>query len=347
LQSAIGDQAQQRTRQTHPGEPEAGSSAAASPRFGHDFGRIAIHPPPSGIIPAKLVINQPRDESEQEADHVSEKVMRMPEPQRQSVSNNNGAQGQTHGALQLKRVGGSDLGQTEAPPVVNEVLRSPGQPLDATTRGFMEPRFGHDFSQIRVHADAEAAQSAHAVGARAYAVGRHIVLGRGEGSFPTDTGRRLLAHELAHVVQQEGDLLHGNAAGSLTSSLLQRAPLKGAGISRLTAAQVEERAIDLFRRAASEFLKAKGKQVTDAALRGLKKQFTVGVLQGVKDGRIVTLVACNDPALQPYLKLVKLPEETLVDSVALTAHNVRTGLPRKTGQAHAHAEPPLSQEAEV
>lgn len=68
---------------------------------------------------------------------------------------------------------------SEAPPIVHEVLRSPGQPLDPTTRAFMEPRFGHDFSQVRVHTDAKAAESARAVDALAYTVGRDVVFGAG------------------------------------------------------------------------------------------------------------------------------------------------------------------------
>src|SRR6266705_1308953 len=69
---------------------------------------------------------------------------------------------------------------SEVPPIVHEVLGSPGQPLDAQTRAFMEPRFGHDFSSVRVHADAKAAESARAVNALAYAAGRDLVFGEGE-----------------------------------------------------------------------------------------------------------------------------------------------------------------------
>ena len=88
------------------------------------------------------------------------------------------------------------------PPVVREVLGSPGRPLDAQTRAFMEPRFGHDFGQVRVHTDERAAESARAVNAHAYTVGRDVVFGAGRYSPGTQEGRRLLAHELAHVVQQ-------------------------------------------------------------------------------------------------------------------------------------------------
>ena len=92
--------------------------------------------------------------------------------------------------------------QATAPPVVHEALNSPGRPLDANTRAVMEPRFGHDFSQVRVHADEKAAESAAAVGALAYTVGTDVVFGTGQHAPGTMEGRKLLAHELAHVVQQ-------------------------------------------------------------------------------------------------------------------------------------------------
>src|SRR5712691_7910193 len=88
------------------------------------------------------------------------------------------------------------------PPIVHDVLSSPGQSLDAGTRAFMEPRFGHDFSQVRVHTDARAAESARAVNALAYAVGHDVVFGTGQYTPGTSEGQRLLAHELTHVVQQ-------------------------------------------------------------------------------------------------------------------------------------------------
>jgi Domain of unknown function (DUF4157) len=88
------------------------------------------------------------------------------------------------------------------PTIVRDVLRSPGQPLDTTARGFFEPRFGHDFSQVRIHTDQRAAESARSVGADAYAVGRDLVFGDRQFSPRSVAGRKLLAHELAHVVQQ-------------------------------------------------------------------------------------------------------------------------------------------------
>ncbi|HWK88915.1 MAG TPA: DUF4157 domain-containing protein [Longimicrobium sp.] len=91
-----------------------------------------------------------------------------------------------------------------APPTVHRVLRAPGRPLDAGVRAEMEPRFGHSFADVRVHADADAAESARSVGARAYAVGRSVVFAAGRYAPGSADGRRLIAHELAHVVQQRG-----------------------------------------------------------------------------------------------------------------------------------------------
>lgn len=78
----------------------------------------------------------------------------------------------------------------------------PGHPLDPARRTFVESSFDHDFNQVRLHTDAKAAESAQAVGARAFTVGRDIVFGAGQYSPDTNEGRRLLAHELVHVVQQ-------------------------------------------------------------------------------------------------------------------------------------------------
>lgn len=102
--------------------------------------------------------------------------------------------------LQRKVVDGKE--ETAVPPIVYDVLRSPGRPLDSTMRTLLEPRFGHDFSGVRIHADSEAAESAQTVNALAYTVGRDIVFGAGQYGPHTSAGQRLLTHELAHVVQQ-------------------------------------------------------------------------------------------------------------------------------------------------
>ena len=102
----------------------------------------------------------------------------------------------------LQRAAVSAAPVNGVPPIVHDVLSSSGQPLDAGTRAFMEPRFGFDFSRVRVHTDARAAESAQAVNALAYTVGHNVVFGTGQYVPGTSSGRRLLAHELTHVVQQ-------------------------------------------------------------------------------------------------------------------------------------------------
>jgi outer membrane protein OmpA-like peptidoglycan-associated protein len=152
-------------------------------------------------LQGKLEVSQPGDTLEQEADRVAEQVLRMPQPE---YPDNTDAYEST--GLRLSRFTCGSPGQSspEAPPVVHEVLATSGQPLDPATRGFMEARFGRDFSRVRAHTGSKAADSAHAVNALAYTVGRDIVFGAGHYMPETLEGKRLLAHELTHVIQQAG-----------------------------------------------------------------------------------------------------------------------------------------------
>lgn len=100
-----------------------------------------------------------------------------------------------------------------APPIVHAVLRSSGQPLDSQTQALMARKFGQDFSRVRVHTDTQAAESARQVNALAYTVGQAIVFGSGRYSPHTREGQRLVAHELAHTIQQDGR--GGSMAGAL------------------------------------------------------------------------------------------------------------------------------------
>jgi outer membrane protein OmpA-like peptidoglycan-associated protein len=160
-------------------------------------------------LQTKLRINEPGDIYEQEADGVAEQVMRMPASEapvapapvqisRKCAACEEQDKLQKKEAQTVQSIGG------EAPARVHEVLHSSGQPLDAATRAYFEPRFGRDFSRVRVHADTAAAQSAREVNAHAYTVGYNIVFGVGRFAPATQEGRRLIAHELTHVVQQSG-----------------------------------------------------------------------------------------------------------------------------------------------
>ena len=115
--------------------------------------------------------------------------------------------------------GAGQPGTEASQPIVHEALPSPGQPLDQATRGFMEPRFQADFSNVRVHTDSTAADSAKAVNALAYTVADHIIFASGRYSPKEGAGRRLLAHELAHGRQHAGTT-------AINPDRLQRAPDK-------------------------------------------------------------------------------------------------------------------------
>jgi hypothetical protein len=123
--------------------------------------------------PAGVSVSQPHDADEREADRMADKVMRKPAAQAQASSK----------------------------PPASSPGHSSGNSLDAGTRGFMESRFGHDFSGVRVHHDHRAAESARSFDALAYTHGSDIVFGQGQYDPHSDRGRHLLAHELAHVVQ--------------------------------------------------------------------------------------------------------------------------------------------------
>jgi len=205
----IETEAAQRLPQAKPDALEAGYATVPG-CFSHDFSQTPVHPRGSVSIQPKLAVNAPGDSYEEEAERVSERVMRMPERQLQRPYSCGGrcSECRTEQStrqpeiLRTKRVVSTDVRQGTIPPIVREVLRSPGRPLDAETRGFMEPRFGHDFSHVRVHADARAADSARTFDALAYTLGRNVVFGEQQYAPDTAKGRRLLAHELMHVVQQ-------------------------------------------------------------------------------------------------------------------------------------------------
>jgi Domain of unknown function (DUF4157) len=132
----------------------------------------------------KLSISSPGDVFEREADAVADQVMRMPDDPLISRKTNGGAEGSTVSSSFTNRLG-------------------PGAPLDSASRNYFEPRFGRDFSAVRVHTDEAAASSAAAIHARAYTIGRDVVFAAGQFSPGTSDGQHLLAHELAHVAQQE------------------------------------------------------------------------------------------------------------------------------------------------
>lgn len=155
-------------------------------------------------IQPKLKIGQPNDKYEQEADRIADQIIRMPafSMQRQITPEDEEEELIQRKVTFSPTPLNSGLSSTEAPPVVHNVLHSPGQPLDPETRTFMESRFRHDFSRVKIHADGQAAESAQAVNARAFTVGQNVVFDSGQYQPRSLQGQRLLAHELTHVIHQ-------------------------------------------------------------------------------------------------------------------------------------------------
>lgn len=190
-----------------------GPPAFAGPQW--SFGKIALFapgdpPPPPICLQRKLTIRSVNDPLEREADRVAGEVMRMPDSKVSvgaeplQMRRKCAACQEEEEAKTLRTKSASPLqAVTDGPPdIVHEVLRSPGQPLDAEARSFFEPRFGYDFGHVRLHFDEKADASARSVGALAYTVGSHVAFRSASYSPRTADGRQLLAHELTHVVQQ-------------------------------------------------------------------------------------------------------------------------------------------------
>jgi lysozyme family protein len=182
--------------------PDLAAWSGPATRSGFDFSRIPLHSTTSGSIP-KLMVNIPGDTLEQEAESAAAFVMNMSDVELKSTVRNeppssNGGSERNHS--QAATVPGHLL-ENAAAQQLHRQLTSPGAPLDSADIGFMEARFGHDFSTVRIHKDADAAESARVVNARAYTFGNAIVFGHGQYAPGTTPGRNLLAHELAHVLQ--------------------------------------------------------------------------------------------------------------------------------------------------
>jgi len=169
-----------------------------------------------------LRIGAPADAFEREADRVAYAVLAadgmrarwtfadvavVPALRRKCDCGASGGECEECKAKKLQRKAETSVAAAAAPPIVESALRSPGRPMAPSARSFFESRFGADFSAVRIHADDLGDRSARAVGARAYTVGDHIVFKRGSYDLDSASGRRLLAHELAHVLQNSTSFL--------------------------------------------------------------------------------------------------------------------------------------------
>lgn len=161
------------------------------------------------FIQPKLTIGPSNDQYEREADMIAEHVVSTPEnhfiqPKISSISIQKkcaACEKEEEEKVQRK-IDGQNDSHKEIPSIVNNVLNASGEPLDTHTRSYMENRFGHDFSNILIHTNSIAAKSAQSISALAYTLGNHIVFNQGKYSPYTNAGKRLLAHELTHTIQQ-------------------------------------------------------------------------------------------------------------------------------------------------
>lgn len=229
LQHTIGNQAVQRLIQTNQQGIETSSSSAAVTHISHDFSRIPICSA-AQTIQTKLAVNKLGDKYEQEADRVADQVMRMPEPETsQELKGIPAVHHQTDRGELIHRLAAHKSPSFDDSTVVEEesekgtvqTLRAQnlqngrevvtkqqlnssqgGIPLGANVRRSMEARFGADFSGVKIHADSSASILSNSLNARAFTYGQHIYFGDREYQPDSQDGKRVLAHELTHVVQQ-------------------------------------------------------------------------------------------------------------------------------------------------
>jgi hypothetical protein len=200
---------------------------------------VAASAVPRIALQRKLAIGAVDDPLEHEADRVAEQVMRKPSGQCATCAA--GAEERdeeiaVHRASESSTSGGITV-RADAAARVERATRS-GEPLPASVRAAMEARFGADFSSVRIHRDAEAAESAGVIGARAYTLGNHIAFASGQWMPGTDRGDRLIAHELVHTLQNGGAAtarashlpLTGRQTEGEPVHLLMRQPFPGDGM---------------------------------------------------------------------------------------------------------------------
>jgi len=223
----------------------------------------------SNVIQAKLKIGKPNDKYEQEADRVADIVMRMPEPKESRVTSHKSLDKKDDENVQPKLIAEriTPLVQRQAEPEEEEEkeliqpkgdssstaemnpgvesninpLRGGGQTLPESTRSYFEKRFGYDFSGVRVHTEDKASDATKAVNARAFTVSNNIVFNRGNYSPETSSGKRLLAHELTHVVQQTK-----RGLSPVSNSITRTSVIKNSGLNSRLQIQRSPRRIKRF-----------------------------------------------------------------------------------------------------
>ncbi len=271
---------------------------AAKPKSAAANGKAAMAPLISryqhvGVplqIQRKLSVGAVNDPLEHEADRLAEQVMRMPATPHTAPS----SVAPATTVLTRSALSAGD-GGFAAPPIVHDALNSPGQPLDAATRAFMEPRFGYDFSSVRVHSDAKAAAAATSIRAQAFTTGQNIVFGAGQYAPHAHYGRALLSHELAHVVQNGG----GKRSTVAPDGIQCKPDPKKRMVARKQPAPAEKNRgkgeVSADQMTVSAGVRSRDEILT--TIRSLKSQLAAGPKSKTEYDRIVRAVKVNQTAL--------------------------------------------------
>ncbi len=287
----------------------------------------------------ELKVNEPGDIYEQEADRIADQVLATPAHSRVSGA-----------PLHIQHLAGPPTGRLDAAPSsVDQTLASPGTPLEPSLRQDMEQRFGHDFSRVRVHSGATADRSARDVNAHAYTVGHNIVFGPGQFAPTTYQGRRLVSHELTHVVQQ-----------SIEDGFLGRQPQKISSTPRVTAmlqrqpadpsAELAQsrRALEDAKRVAADLVEeVRGKPINvgpswarKARANRRRSQKILAELEKISNDPAIPN-AEREKAIRLHDEIVDLNEEA---RIAQIARDRATGAPKAAEGARAKFEPPQTKQ---
>lgn len=228
------------------------------PRLGYNFSQVCVRNDASKIPQTKLTVDQPRDKYEQEADKIAGQVMQMPGAQflrgaglseqikgthirRQCSICEKEARTRLKEEQETLRTKGVSGDVPSATPDLESsiiALKGGGQPFTASVSAFFEPRLGYDFSHVRIHTSGRAAEAAQMINARAFTISRDIFFGQGEYQPDSNQGRRLIAHELTHVMQQGAArplVPQSMRSTSTTTPILSRLAPQTARLQRTTA----------------------------------------------------------------------------------------------------------------
>ena len=197
-----------------PGRSAPAHRSASNPKMGNQAAQRLLR---DGVIQTKLTVNQPGDRFEQEADRVAEQVMRLPDPTVGTPPRIQRMCSECEEELHRK-----EASSAQPSPTGIQLPRGAGLPLPESVRSFFEPRYGQDFGHVRIHTGSHADESAQSLNALAYTAGSDIVFAKGHYSPDTAHGRKLLAHELTHVIQQgnrrSGDTIQRACKGGVPST---------------------------------------------------------------------------------------------------------------------------------